>query len=83
MLYLRGNRQKRDCTKEPNIMLWEQEVAGSNPATPTEKALREIGGLFCFYMKLLLCFEGYRESRYFEFQFARPARVSLFDLRVS
>jgi hypothetical protein len=43
-------------------LLWEQEVAGSNPATPTkEKALHEVQGFFYEVNSSLLAIHGFKK----------------------
>jgi hypothetical protein len=44
-------------------MVWDQRVAGSNPATPTkEKAWHESAG-FCFSVALKACFHKHKENK--------------------
>jgi hypothetical protein len=45
------------------FMVWDQRVAGSNPATPTkEKAWHESAGL-CFFVALKACFHKHKKKQ--------------------
>ena len=44
-------------------LVWDQRVAGSNPATPTkEKACHESDGL-CFFVALKTCFHKHKKKQ--------------------